>query len=321
MGADDNRRMTTPYSLDGAAPLAHLGVIRAQGADAAAFLHGQLTNDFALLDASHARLAGYCSAKGRLLASFIGWKRSDDEVLLLCSADLLAPTLKRLSMFVLRAKCKLSDASAQWRLLGLAGPSGIAWLGEAAPSATWGKTSRDGADIVRLPDTAGMARCLWVAPIDTAVPALPALDTAAWRWGEVESGVVTIEAATVDQFVPQMLNYELLGGVDFQKGCYPGQEVVARSQYRGTIKRRTFLFDSASSSAVGQEIFHSADPGQPAGVVANVAPLPGAAGGSSLLAEIKLAAMTDGTLHLGSAQGPVLRPAEMPYEVTKIAAD
>jgi len=318
MGSDDNRHMTTPYSLDGAAALAHLGVISAKGADAAAFLHGQLTNDFALLDTSHARLAGYCSAKGRLLASFIGWKRSDDEVLLVCSADLLVPTLKRLSMFVLRAKCKLSDASAQWRLLGLAGTSAESLLGSAAPTGVWGKTDHAGADVVRLPNAAGTTRYLWAAPLETAAPALPALDANAWRWGETASGVVTIEAATVDQFVPQMLNYELLGGVDFKKGCYPGQEVVARSQYRGTIKRRTFLFESEGASLAGQDVFHSADPGQPAGKVANTAPLPS---GSSLLAEIKLAALGDGTLHLGSAEGPLLQRAEMPYQVTTEAAD
>jgi len=318
MGSDDNRHMTTPYSLDGAATLTHLGVIRAQGADAAAFLHGQLTNDFALLDTSHARLAGYCSAKGRLLASFVGWKRSDDEVLLVCSADLLVPTLKRLSMFVLRAKCKLSDASAQWRLLGLAGASAEALLGSAAPIAVWGKTEHASADVVRLPDAAGATRYLWAAPPETAAPALPALDANAWRWGETASGVVTIEAATVDQFVPQMLNYELLGGVDFKKGCYPGQEVVARSQYRGTIKRRTFLFESEGAALAGQDVFHSADPGQPAGKVANTAPLPS---GSSLLAEIKLAALGDGTLHLGSIEGPLLQRAEMPYQVTTEAAD
>lgn len=313
MGSDDNRRMTTPTSLNGAAPLPHWGLIRAQGAEAASFLHGQLTNDFALLDGSHARLAGYCSAKGRLLASFIGWKHADDDVLLACSADLLAPTMKRLSMFVLRAKCKLSDASAQWQLLGLAGPSASAWLGDAAPAAVWSKTSRDGAEIIRLPDAAGTQRYLWAAPADVEAPALPALDPTAWRWGEVASGVVNIEAATVDQFVPQMLNYELLGGVDFKKGCYPGQEIVARSQYRGTIKRRTFLFNSDSPATAGQEVFHSADPGQPAGLVANAA-------GGSLLVELKLAVLGGGSLHLGSLEGPVLAQADLPYAVPIEAA-
>ncbi len=314
MGADDNRRMTTPTpSLDGAAPLTHLGVIRAQGAEAAAFLHGQLTNDFALLDGSHARLAGYCSAKGRLLASFIGWKHADDEVLLACSADLLAPTLKRLSMFVLRAKCKLSDASAQWRLLGLAGASAAAYMAQAAPATAWDKVTHGGADIVRLPDADGAARYLWAAPMDIAAPPLPTINSTAWRRSEVASGVATIEAATVDQFVPQMLNYELLGGVDFQKGCYPGQEIVARSQYRGTIKRRTFLFTSDAQAAAGQEVFHSSDPAQPAGLVANSA-------GNAALIELKLSALGHGSLHLGAADGPPLTQADLPYTVPVEAA-
>ncbi|MBL0726665.1 folate-binding protein YgfZ [Piscinibacter sp. HJYY11] len=298
--------MTTSSALDGAAPLPHWGLIRAQGDDAASFLHSQLTNDFSLLGTAEARLAGYCSAKGRLLASFIGWKRSGDDILLACSADLLAATQKRLSMFVLRAKCKLSDASPQWRLLGLTGPSAQAWLGSAAPSTVWGKTTHEGADVVRLPDVDGTARFLWAAPLDVTPPALPALDEAAWRVSEVKSGVARIEAATVDQFVPQMLNYEVLGGVDFKKGCYPGQEVVARSQYRGTIKRRSFLFSSSAALQAGQEVFHDADPSQPAGLVVNAAsPL--------ALVELKLTALEGGTVHVGSADGPALIREELPY--------
>ena len=307
--------MTSHFKLDGAAPLAHLGAIRATGTDAAAFLHGQLTNDFTLLDTTRARLAGYCSPKGRLLASFVAWKSSPYEVLLLCSADVLPATLKRLSMFVLRAKCKLTDATAELQRVGLAGPAATAWLGTAAPAAIWGRTTHDGASIVRLPDAAGAARYLWVAPIGIAAPDLPPLDLAAWRWGEVQSGIATIEAPTVDQFVPQMLNYELIGGVDFKKGCYPGQEIVARSQYRGTIKRRTFLFLGAAPAQAGQEIFHSADPSQPAGMVVNAVTLPGEPGGSSLLAEMKLSALDDGTLHLGTTDGPLLTQAPLPYGI------
>jgi folate-binding protein YgfZ len=319
MAADDNRRMTTSSALDGAAPLPHWGLIRAQGDDAASFLHSQLTNDFSLLGTGEARLAGYCSAKGRLLASFIGWKRSgDDDILLACSADLLAATQKRLSMFVLRAKCKLSDASAQWRLLGLAGPSAQVFLGASAPSQPWGKTTHEGADVVRLPDVDGHARYLWAAPLDVPAPALPALSEAAWRRAEVQSGVARIEAATVDQFVPQMLNFEVLGGVDFKKGCYPGQEVVARSQYRGTIKRRSFLFSSASALAAGQEVFHDADPSQPAGLVANAA---AAEEGRHLaLIELKLAALEGGDLHAGAAGGPLLVREELPYRLPADAA-
>jgi folate-binding protein YgfZ len=300
--------MSTTLSLDGIATLSHWGVIRARGADAASFLHGQLTSDVAQLGADRARLAGYCSAKGRLLASFVVWAPAADELLLACSADLLVPTLKRLSMFVLRAQCKLSDASAEFLLHGLAGASAQAWLGSGALPAPWQRSEHAGASLVRLPDADGHERYLWAAAAGTPAPALPALSLDAWREGEIASAVPRVEAATVDQFVPQMLNFELVGGVDFKKGCYPGQEIVARSQYRGTIKRRSFLFESAVPASAGQEIFHSADPGQPAGLVVNAA-------GPRVLAEVKLATLDSGSLHLGAVDGPVLVRQPMPYDV------
>ncbi len=313
MGADDNRRMTPNPLFDGVARLDHWGLIRARGADAASFLHGQLSSDIAELGLAQARLAGYCSAKGRLLASFVAWKAADDDVLLACSADLLAPTLKRLRMFVLRARCVLSDASAELPLYGLAGPQAAAWLADAAPLAVWDKRERDGFTAIRLPDAAGCVRYLGAGP---AAPPLAPLPPGAWRWLEVRSGVARIELATVEQFVPQMLNFELLGGVDFRKGCYPGQEVVARSQYRGSIKRRSFLFETDAPAAAGDEVFHSDDPAQPAGQVANAAALPGGTpAGSLALVEIKLAALAGGSLHLGAAGGPLLRRIDLPYAV------
>ena len=288
-------------SFDGAVRLADWGVIRAAGPDAASFLHSQLTQDIERLDERHARLAGYCSAKGRLLASFVVWRPAAEEVLLACSADLLAPTLKRLSMFVLRAKCKLSDASTELPLHGVAGARALT-AGEAESCAVV-----EGGTMIRLPDAQGVPRALWV----TAPAGLPALDPAVWSWLEVASGVPRIVAATVEKFVPQMVNFELVRGVNFQKGCYPGQEIVARSQYRGTVKRRAFVFASAAAATPGQELFHSAEPEQPAGLVANAATL----GGQHLvLAEVKLAALDGGSLHLGAADGPLLARAEMPYE-------
>jgi folate-binding protein YgfZ len=308
-GGNDNRRMSMHSSIDGATPLSHWGVIRAHGADAATFLHGQLTNDFAGLGASQARLAGYCSVKGRLLASFIAWKADDGDILLACHASVLPSTLKRLSMFVLRAKCKLSDASAELPLFGLAGPTALAW---SSGLSAWGKREADGAQLIRLPDAAGVPRVLVASA--QGISGAPTLGGDAWRWLEVQSGIATIEAATAEHFVPQMLNFELVGGVNFQKGCYPGQEIVARSQYRGTIKRRMFLFDSDAALQPAQEVFHSADPGQPAGLVASAAPRP-TGGGSSALVEVKLAALDGGSLHAGAPDGPVLVRCEMPYEV------
>ena len=306
--------MTSPApafpSTGGSVRLHDWGLIRAAGDDARNFLHGQLTQDMLDIGPQGARLAGYCSAKGRLLASFIVWQRSPTELLLACSADLLPAVLKKLSMFVLRAKCKLSDATAELPLFGLAGEAAARALGNDAPAAAWSRSVHGNADIVRLPDAAGMPRFLWAA---AEAPPLPPLAGELWRWLEVQSAVPRIVAATAERFVPQMVNLELVGGVNFQKGCYPGQEVVARSQYRGTLKRRACLFDSSGEAVVGQELFSADDPEQPAGVVAGAAPVPGGAGRYSVLAEVRLAALHGSALHLGRVDGPALAAAALPY--------
>jgi len=300
--------------FNGAARLAHWGVIRARGADAASFLHGQLTSDVTRLGPTQSRLAGYCSAKGRLLASFIVWKSADGEFLLACSADLLELTLKRLRMFVLRAKCDLSDATTEVPLVGVVGSHATQWLGDAAPGVAWERRWADGISAIRLPDAAYCARYFCALDAGISTPPWPPLALDDWRWLEVRSGVARIEQVTVERFVPQMLNYELIGGVDFQKGCYPGQEVVARSQYRGSIKRRSFLFETASGACAGDGVFHSDDPAQPAGMVVNAAPQPaGLAPGSLALVELKLAALEGGVLHLRAPQGAPLRRIELPY--------
>ena len=312
--------MNTLFSRAGAVRLTHWGVIRARGADAVSFLQGQLTNDVTTLGLSQGRLAGFCSAKGRLQASFLVWKAADDEVLLACSASVLPATLKRLSMFVMRAQCKLTDATAELPLWGVVGDAALGFMTGAGVGE---KRDAEGTTLIRLADADGVARCLLAATGAGTLPAtlvaLPPMALDAWRLGEVRSGIPSIEAATVDRFVPQMLNYELVGGIDFQKGCYPGQEVVARSHYRGTIKRRMFLFDVDAPAAPGQEVFHSGDAAQPAGMVVNAAPhLHGV--GASALVEVKLAALTSGSLHLGTPAGAILRRAELPYAVPTDAA-
>ena len=304
--------MPDEISIGGVCRLADRGVIRASGVDAATFLQGQLTNDVASLSAGSARLAGFCSAKGRLQASFIVWRPADDEFLLSCPTGVLAPTLKRLSMFVLRAKCRLSDASDEIAQFGIAGAAATGMVGDVA---VWQRQQHAGASAIRLPDAAGLPRVLLSASAgaEIDVGAAPAMTAATWRWLEVESGIVTIEAATVDRFVPQMVNFELVGGVDFQKGCYPGQEVVARSQYRGTTKRRTLLFDCDSVPTEGDDVFVAGAVNEPAGTVANAAPHPEQRGGSALV-EIRLAAL-GADLRLGGADGPKLRQRPLPYPV------
>lgn len=298
--------------FEGAVRLPDWGVIRAHGADATTFLQGQLTNDLAGLPAGRACLAGYCSPKGRLLASLIVWRAEDGDWLLACSADLLASTLKRLSMFVMRAHCKLSDASLDIGLWGLAGEAARRWAG-APVTAPWQVGGWAGVQMVRLDDVGAVPRWLVAAPASQAPFDLPALPLDAWRSLEVRSGVARIVAATVDAFVPQMVNFELVGGVSFKKGCYPGQEVVARSQYRGTLKRRAALLTGATEMIPGQELFHVGDAGQPAGQVVLAAPAE--AGSWVALAEVKLSALDGQPLHLGSVTGPLLTVGALPYAV------
>jgi folate-binding protein YgfZ len=307
----------------GACLLPSLGLIRASGADAVTFLHGQLSNDVKLLPPERARLAAFCTAQGRMLASLIYAKSGPDEVWLALSRDLLEPTLKRLRMFVLRAKVQLDDASGTTDTgdglcaLGLAGLSAAQALGPTAPAQAWGKTERAGGLLIRLPDALAAPRWLWIGPKQAAAQVqgdLPELDPLAWDWLEVASGVAPVRAATSGQFVPQMLNYELVGGVDFKKGCYPGQEVVARSQYLGKLKRRAYLLHSAEVAQPGQEVWWSGDERQPSGQVAASAPVPSGQGsGWLVLAELKIAATADGNLHLGSASGAPLELQTLPY--------
>jgi tRNA-modifying protein YgfZ len=293
------------HVLEGTSTLTHLGVIRAQGEEAAKFLHNQLTQDFALLTPAEARLAAFCTAKGRMLASFVAFERTPGEILLVTARDLLAPTLKRLSMFVLRSKARLSDATAEYSVQGLAGQAASATSGLAP----WAKRDDGPAQLVRLYPADGQPRALRIAPVADALPADLPLDR--WQWGEVRSGVAMLTAPVTEAFVPQMLNYESVGGVNFKKGCYPGQEVVARSQFRGTLKRRAFVVHADAPLQAGQEVFHAADPSQPCGLVAEAAPSP--AGGWDAIVSIQTSAAAGGRLTAGAADGPELALLPLPY--------
>jgi folate-binding protein YgfZ len=299
----------TPAVSSGRVALTHMGVIRAVGADAVSFLQGQLTQDVAQLSLSEARLAAFCNAKGRMQASFIVIKRSADELLLVCSLDLLPTTLKRLTMFVMRAKAKLSDASAEFTLHGLTGNAVSSQGGDV--SHIWSTTDSAGASLVVLPPADITARALWLAPVGTPPPVLPAIELSHWHWLSVRSGVAMLTQPIFEAFVPQMLNYESVGGVSFKKGCYPGQEVVARSQFRGTLKRRAYIVHADAELRVGQEVFHSADAEQPCGLIASAAPAP--AGGFDAIVSMQTAAALDGQLSALTADGPVLTLLPLPY--------
>ena len=295
--------------MNGVTPLPALGVIKITGEDAAKFIHGQLTQDFALLGQDEARLSAFCSAKGRMQASFIGFKRPNGDVLLVGSADLLPATAKRLAMFVMRAKAKVSDASDEYALWGLAG-SATQKIAAPADSA-WSKADIGDVSVVNLYPALGTNRQLWVAPAGTAAPLGEYLNPSLWRWSEVHSGVATLSLPVVDAFVPQMLNYESVGGVNFKKGCYPGQEVVARSQFRGTLKRRAYLVHSVDAIEAGDSVFVPSDSDQPVATVVQTAASP--SGGHDAIISGQNAAIQVGPLRLGTAQGTPLVLLPLPY--------
>ena len=311
----------TPLSpfqqLEGVAAVSNLGIIKAAGADAASFLQGQLTQDIVLLGSNEARLAAFCSAKGRMQASFIAFKRStgggQSEILLVCSRDLLPATLKRLSMFVMRAKATLTDATEEFSIFGLAGHA--AQVTELDLETPWAAVHRGASVAITLYSALTVPRALWIGPKGEAAPSGADLSEAHWSWSEVQSGIATICTQTVDAFVPQMLNYESVGGVNFKKGCYPGQEVVARSQFRGTLKRRAYLVHSDARMAAGDEVFASTDAEQPCGTVVQAActPTASAARGFDAIVSMQVAAAAAGGLTLNSAHGAKLVLLTLPY--------
>jgi tRNA-modifying protein YgfZ len=303
-------------AISGIVKLPHLGVIRVVGDEAANFLQGQLTQEVNLLGSTQACLAAFCNAKGRMQASFIVFKRSQQEILLVCSRDILAATLKRLSMFVMRAKASLSDASSEFGLYGMAGDAiDLIVKSQGSP---WTKADLSDAAAVFLYPGAGHGRAMWCAPAGSPAPEGQPLELALWNWLEVQSGIAMITQPVFEAFVPQMLNYESVGGVSFKKGCYPGQEIVARSQFRGTLKRRAYLAHCEAEPIAGQEVFHVQDLDQPCGLVAAAALNP--AGGFDAIVSIQTSAAADAAEHaaekrltLDSTAGAGLTLLPLPY--------
>ena len=291
-------------------PLPEWSILRATGSDARAFLQAQLSNDIGMLDASHAQLSTYCTAQGRMLATLLLWRHDHDYYLRL-PGDLAAGVAARLRKYILRAAVGLADCTPELRLLGLGGPgasSALAGLVQA-PREPMGMASGAEATVIRLHERelfeiavpAMHWRMVWNHLAGSARPA----GADGWTWRLIDAGLPMVTAATQEQFVPQMANLEQLGAVSFDKGCYPGQEIVARAQYRGEVKRRLFRLHAPDARpAAGQPIYQ---PGQdtPCGTVVQAAAAP--AGGVDLLAVIATSAADAGDLRLGGPDGPVMR--------------
>ena len=261
-----------------------------------------------LLPPHQARLAAFCNAKGRMQASFIGFKTSPEDVWLVLRQDLLAQTLKRLRMFVLRAKVVMNDVSQQYEVRGL--------LGDAVPASLapdpWSLHVQDPASTVRLYPAQGHGRALQIVPVGSALTTA-ALDLQDWLLCEVLSGVADVQALTFEAFVPQMLNYDSVDGVNFKKGCYPGQEVVARSQFRGTLKRRAYLASASAVLQAGEEVFSASDPSQPSGLVAQACHH--SVHGHWALVCLQNSALEKDAGEMGTAQGTGLTLHPLPYDL------
>jgi folate-binding protein YgfZ len=297
------------------APLLDLGVIRASGEDAAAFLHNLVSNDVKGIDVSHARFAGLCTPKGRLLALLLIWREGDD-LLLMLPRDILPAILKRLSMYVLRSKVKLTDATEQRVLIGIAAPNLPAPVSSLPP---FGVSITASGQWLRLDDR----RCLLVCTPESAIAQWPQqianahpVGTAAWQWLEIAAGQPRVVAATQEAFVPQMLNMELpaVAGVSFTKGCYPGQEIVARTQYLGKVKRRTYRVRLASYAAPGTHVFAPETGAQHCGTLVSIAPSPD--GGHEALVCVQISAFEAGELHVGTPDGECLERLSLPYPIS-----
>ena len=303
------------------APLADFGLIRAAGADTAPFLHNLLTNDVNALAPDAVRFAGLCTAKGRLIATLHLWHDRQDGLLLMLSADILPGILKKLSMYVLRSKVKLTDVGDEHVLIGLAGPEAEARvqdLGAVVPFPLQ-VVPFDGGQVVRLDEqrfvlvvAAASAPAVWTR----LAAQCRAVGAAAWRWLEIAAGQPRVVAATQEAFVPQMANFELpgVGGVSFTKGCYPGQEVVARTQYLGKIKRRMYRVHAGDPAAPGTHVYAPDTGDQHCGHIALAAPAPG--GGYDCLAVVQESCADAGTVHVGAPAGPRLDFLALPYTVS-----
>jgi tRNA-modifying protein YgfZ len=296
-----------PPALDATiiVPLAHLGALRAAGADCDSFLQNQFSNDVRELGSAHAQLSSYNSPKGRVL-DVLTLRRDGDGVLLETRADTLAATLKRLRMFVLRSKVTLESAGGTQ--LGLAGARAEELLREAglpAPAVDWEYASAEGITVLRRPGisprfslhgAAPLLQDLWSKLASAARPA----GTARWRLLDILAGLPAIRPETADHFVAQMLNLDRLGGISFSKGCYPGQEIVARMHYLGNLKRRMFLGYSDAAEVLPGTAVHVAGETQAAGEVVESAPHPQR--GRALLAVLQLS-HAGAELRLGGADG------------------
>jgi tRNA-modifying protein YgfZ len=297
--------------------LTPLAAMQIAGPDAAAFLQGQLTSDVAALTAGTAQYSAWCSPKGRMLANFILLRTEATTFELLLPLSMIAAVRKRLTMFVLRSKVTIEDASGEGVRIGVGGPTAVAALRAAsidAPARFQIRTLNGGL-VIAVPGgryialmQPAFAEQFWDRVSSAARPA----GFPVWQWLTIRAGVPIITPATTDRLVPQMANWDALDGVSFRKGCYTGQEIVARTQYLGRLKERTFLAHvEGPPPGPGEKLYSTTFGDQSCGTVLNAAAAPG--GGSDLVATLQIAAAESDDVRIGSPDGPAIILLPLPY--------
>jgi hypothetical protein len=300
--------------------LSHFGVLRVSGDDAESFLQNLLSNDIREVTVGRAQLSSFSNAKGRMLASMLIWRDGNDYLLQLPRA-LAEPMRKKLSMYVLRAKVKIMDASDAVVCLGIAGADAPTLLQKyfaTLPQQTLEAVQADemlilcrGVQRYQIATTVERAQTLWQALCQLATAA----GANCWDWLDIRAGIPFILPATQEAFVPQMVNFEVIGGVNFKKGCYPGQEVVARMHYLGKPKRRMYLARVMTDEPIqaGDELFSANQADQTCGKVVHAARA--AHGGFELLAVVQTEVVADFPVHLKTLTGPRLEFEHLPYNL------
>ena len=305
--------------------LSQFGTIKVSGEEAQKFLQSLLSNDITAVNAKTAQLSSFNSPKGRMLASFLIWQQDNDYYLQL-PRSLTAAVHKKLSMYVLRAKVKVSDVSDELVCLGLSGKQAASLMAQqfnALPETNWGVTQHNHASIIRYAEdryqlniAPQQAQAIWTALRASATPAA----ASCWDWLNIRAGIPVITPATQEQFVLQMTNLDLLGGVSFKKGCYPGQEIVARTHYLGKQKRRMYLahVEAETIPEPGNEVFSADMQGQACGMIINASRAPG--GGFDLLVVMQISSLASGDVHLQAMNGVKLNFLALPYPFPESAA-
>ncbi len=284
--------------------LSHLGLLEISGADAATFLQGQVTNDVKLLTGNNAHYTGYCNPKGRLLAIFLAFAHTGHLHLQL-PRSLVETIAKRLRMYVLRSKVEIKDASDEIVRFGIDGLEAASILASSLgqiPSQDFELLTLENCTVLKLPSITSHDRFEIFANTENAISLWNALSKncqsvgkACWDWLDTLAGIPEVYPATQEQFVPQMLNLDALSAINYKKGCYTGQEIVARTHYLGTVKRRTFLAQVAgdTSPEAGDKLMDAQ--GNEAGQIVRAAP--GIDKGFDVLAELRLDAQANMQIH------------------------